>query len=174
MAPWGSAVTFVTNAPFNDKLAKLRTFGTAEFVQSVQGILDLFENGNLNALTSKIPLLNQSVDDVLGISTKLKGVVQQLQSQAGVSLKVAVQGLLSTFNSAIENGRSPSPSGSIDDLFGLFDRLKAAANDDGRTDIAAPPYLASHVVASIVPLTQIINAADGTRRRCHAAKRGAE
>ncbi|HMC10373.1 MAG TPA: hypothetical protein VKH44_03750, partial [Pirellulaceae bacterium] len=119
----GPAITYVANAPFNDKLASLRTFGTAEFVTSVQGILDLFQNGKLNAFTSKVPLLNQSVDDVLGITTKFKTIVQKFQSQTGISLKIAIQGVLVNLKTAIGGLPNTLPDGSMDSLFDLFDAL---------------------------------------------------
>src|SRR5262249_3073839 len=138
------------------KLAGIRDFGTAQFVTSVQGILDLFQTGKLNAFTSKVPLLNQSVDDVLGITTKFNTTVQKLQGQTGLALKVAIQGLLGTFKSAIGGLPSTLLDGPADSLFDLYDALIEAANNAERTDIPIPVNLASHVVASIAPLTTAI------------------
>jgi hypothetical protein len=152
----GPAITFVANSPFNDKLAPLQTFGTAQFVTSVQGILDLFQKNELNALTSQVPLLNQSVDDVLGMTSKLKTIVQTLQSQTGISLKLAIQGTLANLKAAIAGLPNTLPAGSTDALFQLFDSLTEAANNAERTDLPVLVNLASSVVASLAPLTTSI------------------
>ena len=151
------AVDYTVNVPFRDKLASLRSFGTDDFVTSVQGILDLFQTGKLNALTAKIPMLNQSVDDVLGVTQKLKNAVQQLLGKAGTNLKIATQGsVLSSFRSALAGLQLSLPEGSTDDLFALYDALRIAAQNSGRTDVPHAVDLASTIVASITPLTQAI------------------
>ena len=108
-------------------MVSLRTFGTNDFVSSVKGIRDLFLNGQLNALTAKIPMLNQSVDDVLGISQKLTNSVETLLGKTGTNLKIATQGsLLTSFKSALAGLQLSLPNGSTDDLFAIYDALVPA------------------------------------------------
>ncbi len=71
----GAAVTYVANTPFQEKLAPVIPFGVSEFTQSVEGLLTLFTAGRMNHLTSRIPLIQQSVDEILGVSQKLRNVV---------------------------------------------------------------------------------------------------
>ena len=152
------AIGHTVNAVFRDKLASLGSFGTDDFVTSVQGILDLFQTGKLNALTAKIPMLNQSVDDVLGISQKLKNAVQTLLGKTGTNLKIATQGsLLLSFKSALAGLQLSLPDGSTDDLFAIYDALRSAAQDAGRTDVPRPADLASTIVASVTPVMQAIS-----------------
>ncbi len=150
------AVIYVGNTPFQEKLLPLVTFGTTDFTNSLKGILALFSGGQLNHLTSKVPLLNQSIDDVLGISQKLKDVVQQLQSKSGANLKPAVQAIVANLRTAIRGLPSTLPDGATDDLDAIFDVLRIAAQNANRTDITQSVNLASVIVASITPLTQAI------------------
>ena len=150
------ALIYTGNAPLNERLAPLVNFDASDFVQSVQGILDLFETGKLNHLTGKIPLLNQSVDEVLGISQKLKNAVQDLQSKAGVSLKLATQAIVENLRTAIRGLPGTLPDGATEDLDIVFDALRRAAQNAERTDVPHPVNLAGVIVASLTPLTQAI------------------
>ena len=154
----GPAITYTANTSYQNYVAPVRTFGAADFLTSVQGILDLFQNGKLNAFTSKVPMLNQSVDDVLGITQKLKDVVQQLKSETGDALKVTMQGqsgIVARLKAAIGGLPSSVSADVMNQLDEIFDVLQYASLNAERTDVPQPVNLASYIVAAIAPLTQI-------------------
>ena len=150
-----AAIGYTTNTVFDQKLAPLLTFRTEQFTDAVQRILGLFDQ-QLSHLTTPIPMLNQSLDDVLGVSQKLKNSILSLQGKAGVPLKLATQGIVNNLRIALLGLPNTLPAGASDDLNRLFESLRVAAQNAERTDIALPVNLASVIVAGINPLTAAI------------------
>ncbi len=145
------AIVANANAVFQERLAPLSTFRIEDFIGGVQGIVDLFDNHYLNHLTSELPLIGQSLDDVLGASQKLKASIVTMQAQGGLSLKLAAQGIVNNLRNAIRSLPSTLPVGSMDDLNAVYEILRRAAQNAERVDIPSQVHLASVIVASITP-----------------------
>ena len=150
------AITATTNTTFAQMLAPVRTFAVDDFLDSVRGLQKLLSEGRLQHLTTQIPLIGQSLDDVLGLGQKFSNTIVSLEAKTGTPLKLAAQGIVENLRSAIRSLPSTLTPGSIDDLNALFDKLRIAAQNAGRIDIATPVNLASVIVASIAPMTAAI------------------
>ncbi len=67
-----AAILSTLNSVFQEKLLPLVGFKTEDFIAGVQDLVKLFDDNYLRHLTTDIPLLNQSLDDVLGVSRNSK------------------------------------------------------------------------------------------------------
>ncbi len=151
-----SAIGYDANQVFQEKLAALSSFKVDQFSAGVEGILKLFEENRLNHLTSDIPLFNQSLDDVLGVSQKLRNALLSLQGKSGIPLKETVKGIVANLRNAILALPTSITESDKSDLVAIADRLREAAQNAERTDIPLPVHLASVIVASLEPMNVAI------------------
>ncbi len=144
-----SAIATTMNTVFAQRVAPIQSFQLEDFIGSVQGIVDLFEQDRLRSLTSDIPLIDKSLDDVLGVSQRLKNSIVDLQAKEGLSLKLAMQGVVNNLNNAIATLPQDLAEDRTSELFDLFTKLRVASLNAERTDVPLIVDLASVVVASL-------------------------
>ncbi len=128
-----------------------------DFLGSVKELQKLFTENRLQHLTTELPLIGQSLDDVLGINQKLGNAVLSLEGKTGTPLKLAAQGIVENLRTAIRGLPTTLSESSTAELNAIFDKLRSAAQNAGRIDIATPVNLASVIVASITPMTAAIS-----------------
>ncbi len=150
------AIASTANAVFQQRLAPIADFQLEDFIGTVQGILDLFEDDHLRSLTSDLPLIDQSLDDILGVSQRLKSALVALEAKAGLSLKLAMQAIVENLSDAIASLPESLPVGSSDDLVSIYQRLRVASLNAERVDVPLPVNLASVIVSAIAPYTSAI------------------
>ncbi len=129
------AIASTANAVFQQRLAPIADFQLEDFIGTVQGILDLFEDDHLRSLTSDLPLIDQSLDDILGVSQRLKSALVALEAKAGLSLKLAMQAIVENLSDAIASLPESLPVGSSDDLVSIYQRLRVASLNAERVDV---------------------------------------
>ncbi len=153
------------NSVFQQRLAPIQNFSMDDFVDSVRKILALFEEQKLPHLTTDLPLVKQSLDEILDVSQKLNSAIVNLDAKAGLALKAAVQGIVNNLKTAIIALPSSVTNAQKANLNAIYNRLRIAAQNAGRSDVAAPVDLGSVVIASLAPytaaVTQLLNSTSG-------------
>src|SRR5579884_4084888 len=125
-----STFTVTPNAAFTNVLAGFSSFGSGDVVQTIQQLINLLVK-NSGILGTKLPLLNESINDILGILNQLQTVEKTLTSAVDpTGLKTAASAVVSQLSTAIQ----ALPVGTDLTALGLVrDDLQAAIDQAGTT-----------------------------------------
>jgi hypothetical protein len=154
-----STLSFAPNSQFNSLLSGFQSFDTANVIQLIQQLANMLKGSNVGAFSAKLPLINKSINDLLGLADSLVNKVSSLQSQVdSPALKATAQNILDSLMMAIGNLPASLPEANMDQLTNVFDALKNAVMNDGRTDLTNPINLPEVLVATVGALNDAVAA----------------
>src|SRR5579883_1848298 len=130
-----STFTVTPNAAFTNVLTSFSSFGSGDVVQTLEQLVTLLAN-NSGILGTKLPFINESVNDILGITNQLQALENTLTSAVDpTALKTAASSAVSQLSAAIQ----ALPTGTPETALGTVrDDLQAAIDQDGPGPVDLP------------------------------------